>query len=109
MLRVASGAFGVGIHRRADAGRVGAAEVEREVGTVMIFVDGSAGFGGGGLDRCHDATGLRRRVAASMPTGTDARSASNRGVSRATDPYRQVGLNGLRRDGSALQFVERHR
>src|SRR5450432_1667076 len=36
---VASGAFGVGIHRPADAGRVSAAEVEREASSVMIFVD----------------------------------------------------------------------
>src|SRR6266481_1809641 len=46
---VASGAFGVGVHRPADAGSVSAAEVEREAGTVMIFVDRSAGCGGGGL------------------------------------------------------------
>jgi hypothetical protein len=36
---VASGAFGVGIYRPADAERVSAAEVEREAGAVMIFVD----------------------------------------------------------------------
>jgi hypothetical protein len=36
--------------------------VEREAGTVMVFVDQSAGFGGGGLDRGYDATNLSRRV-----------------------------------------------
>src|ERR1700722_8020618 len=42
---VASGAFGVGIHRASDAGRVTAAEVEREAGAIMVLVDQSAGFG----------------------------------------------------------------
>ena len=41
---VTPGAFGIGIHRLADTGRVPAAEVEREAGAIMIFVDGSAGF-----------------------------------------------------------------
>jgi hypothetical protein len=40
---VASGAFGVGIYRPADGGRVQAAEVEREAGAVVVFVDGSPG------------------------------------------------------------------
>ena len=106
MRGVTSGAFGVDIHRPADTGRVSAAEVEREAGTIMIFVDGSAGFAGGGLDRGHDATGLGRRVAASLPAGADARGAPDRGVGRATDPHRQLGLYGLRRDGDTLQLVE---
>src|SRR6516165_10522671 len=36
---VASGAFGVGIHRPADTRRVPAAEMECEAGAVVIFVD----------------------------------------------------------------------
>src|SRR6478609_9371015 len=103
---VTTGAFGVGIHRLADTGRVPAAEVEREAGAIMIFVDGSARFAGGGLDRGHDATGLRRRVAAGLPTGADARRAPDRGLRRATDPHRQIWLYRLWRDGDALQLVE---
>ena len=66
----------------------------------------SCRYRGGGLDRGHDATGLSRRVAASLPSGADARCASDRGVGRATDPHRQLGLYGLRRDGDTLQLVE---
>jgi hypothetical protein len=51
-------------------------------------------------------TSLNRRVAARLPAGADARSAADCGVGRATDPHRQVGLHGLRRDGGAFQFVE---
>ena len=104
---IASGAPGVGIHRLADDRRVPAAEVEREAGAVVIFVDRPAGFGGGGLDRGHDATGLGRRVAGGLPAGADARGAADGGVARAADPHRQLRLHGLRRDGDALQFVER--
>src|SRR5207237_7647830 len=99
-------AFGVGIHRPADGGRIPAAEVEREAGAIVVFVDRSAGFGGGGLDRGHDATGLGRRVAAGQPAGAEARCATDRGVGRAADPHRQVGLYRLRRDRGAFQFVE---
>src|SRR6185312_4516571 len=101
-----SGAFGVGIHRAADDGRVPAAEVEDEAGAVMILVDRSAGFAGGGFDRGHDAACLSRGIAARLPAGADARRAADRGVARAADPHRQVGLYGLRRDGDALQLVE---
>ena len=89
---VTPGAFGGGIHRLADTGRVPVAEVEREAGAIMIFLDGSAGFAGGGLDRGHNATGLSRRVAASLPAGADAYGAPDRGISRAADPHRQIGL-----------------
>src|SRR5580704_14887775 len=103
---VAAGALGVSLYRPADGGRVAAAEMEREAGAVVIFVDRSAGFGGGGLDRGHDASSLSRRVTARLPAGADARSAADRGVARATDPHRQIGLRGLRRHGDALQLVE---
>ena len=36
---VTAGAFGVGVHRPADIGRVPGAEMEREAGAVVIFVD----------------------------------------------------------------------
>jgi hypothetical protein len=36
---VTAGAFGVGVHRPADIGRVPGAEMEREAGAVMTFVD----------------------------------------------------------------------
>src|SRR6185312_3395506 len=94
------------IHRLADSGRVPAAEVECEAGAIVILVDRSAGFGGGGLDRGDDATGLRRRVAACLPAGADARRAADRGVARAADPHRQIRLHGLGRNGDALQLVE---
>src|SRR6185369_14697485 len=58
------------------------------------------------LDRGHDAAGLGRWITGGLPAGANARRAPDRGVTRATDPHRQVGLYGLRRDGDAFQLVE---
>src|SRR6185295_7482908 len=81
---VTPGAFGVSIHRLGDSRRVLAAEVEREAGAIVIFIDGSAG----------------------LPARADARGAPDRGVGRAADPHRQIGLHGPRCDGDTLQLVE---
>src|SRR3981189_1839089 len=43
---------------------------------------------------------------AAPPAGAEAGGAPDRGVGRATDPHRQLGLYGLRRDGDTLQLVE---
>src|SRR3982074_2889056 len=40
------------------------------------------------------------------PAGSGPRGAPERGLGRATDPHRQLGLYGLRRDGDTLQLVE---
>ena len=66
---IASRAFGVSLHCPANAGRALAAKVKREARTIMIFVDRSARFAGGGLDRAHDASGFGRRIAAGLPAG----------------------------------------
>ena len=87
---VTPGALGVSIHRLGDSRRVLAAEVEREAGAIVIFVDGSAGLAGGGLDRSHDATGIGRRVAACQPVPMRA----VRRIAASVEPPIHIGRSG---------------
>ena len=95
LVRVAAGALGVGVHRLGHGG-VRRAEIEREARAVVILVDGAAGLGQRLLDGGDDADRVLQGLAAALPAGAVLGGAPDRGVGRAADPHRQVGLHRLR-------------
>ena len=75
-------------------------------GAIVILVDRSAGFGGGGLDRGDDATGLRRR---SLPPCQPVPMRAVRGSRRRSSRPIHIGRSGCTGSGAigdALQLGE---
>ena len=71
----------------------------------MILVDRAARFGRRLLDRGDDLADGVRLLGAGLPARAVARGAPDRGLRRAADPHRQVGLHRLGRDRRRLQAI----